>query len=146
MWVLKRLAELGVSLEDILLTYESRVRVHLEMNVPLWHFSIPRKISDNIERVQRAAAFIILGKLASRDYICNLALLGLEPLSERREGICREFARKTMKHPEHNKMFTMVDGRQTRTKRKVVVPVYPAKTARYDRSAVPNLARIINNL
>ena len=77
MWVLKRLSELGVPLRDILMTYESRVRVHLEMNAPLWHFSIPKKLSENIERVQKSAVFIILGKLASRDYICNLALLGL---------------------------------------------------------------------
>ena len=146
MWILKRLSELGVSLQDILMTYESRIRVHLEMNVPLWHFSITKRLSDSIERVQRAAAFIILGKLASRDYICNLAMLGLEPLGERRNSLCREFAIKAMKHPVHSKMFTMVEGRQTRAKRKVVVPVFPAKTARYDRSSIPNLARIINAL
>ena len=112
----------------------------------MWHFSITKRLSDSIERVQRAAAFIILGKLASRDYICNLAMLGLEPLGERRDSLCREFAIKAMKHPVHSKMFTMVEGRQTRAKRKVVVPVFPAKTARYDRSSVPNLARIINAL
>ena len=46
MWILKRLSELGVSVEDKLLTYQSRIRVYLEQNVALWHygtFLLPRK-------------------------------------------------------------------------------------------------------
>lgn len=39
-WILKHLAQMGVSSDDLLLTYTSRIRVHLEQNVALWHFSI----------------------------------------------------------------------------------------------------------
>ena len=144
MWILRRLSELGVSIEDLVMTYTSRVRGHLELNVPLWHFSITKKLSKSIERVQKSAAFVILGKLASLDYFCNLALLELEPLSDRREKLCRKFASKTIKHPFHSQMFSMVEGSTTRTKRSVIVP--KAKTARYDKSTIPNLARIINSL
>ena len=35
MWIIKRLSELGVSVEDKLTTYESRIRIHLEQNVAL---------------------------------------------------------------------------------------------------------------
>ena len=127
MWIVRRLSELGISTED-------------------WHFSITKKLSKCIKRVQKAAAtvFVILGKLATLDYFCNLALLELEPLSDRRDKLCTKFARKTIKHPFHSKMFTMVEGRTTRTKRRVIVP--EAKTARYDKSTIPNLARIINSL
>ena len=120
------------------------VRCRERVNVPLWHFSITKKLSKSIERVQKAAVFVILGKLATLDYFCNLALLELEPLSDRRDKLCRKFARKTIKHPFHSKMFSMVEGRTTRTKRRVIVP--EAKTARYDKSTIPNLARIINSL
>ena len=33
MWIIKRLSELGVSVEDKLMTYQSRIRVYLEQNV-----------------------------------------------------------------------------------------------------------------
>ena len=126
MWIVRRLSELGISTED-------------------WHFSITKKLSKCIKRVQKAAAvFVILGKLATLDYFCNLALLELEPLSDRREKLCRKFASKTIKHPFHSQMFSMVEGSTTRTKRSVIVP--KAKTARYDKSTIPNLARIINSL
>ena len=148
MWILKRLSELGVSIEDKLLTYQSRIRIHLEQHTPLWHFSISKKLSKAIEKVQRTCVILILGQLATADYLCNLALLDLEPLSDRRDTLCKRFARKTVKHPVHSTMFTFVSDKTTRStaksSRKVVVPA--ARTARYDRSAVPNLARIINSL
>lgn len=50
MWILRRLAEKGVSPEDILLTYNSRVRIQLEMNIPLWHFTISQTLSKIIEK------------------------------------------------------------------------------------------------
>ena len=60
MWILKRLVEMGVNMQDLLMTYLSRIRVHLELNVPLWHFSISQKLSKNIEKVQKACVYIIL--------------------------------------------------------------------------------------
>ena len=96
MWILKRLAEMGVSIDDLRIAYLSRVRVHLEQHIPLWGFSISKTLSNKIERVQRACLFIILGRHATSDYFCNLAMLNLEPLANRREILCKKFARKTL--------------------------------------------------
>ena len=71
-------------------------------------------------------------------------MLDLEPLFGRRVKLCRKFAKKTFKLPEHQKIFVLNEGRKTRSGRKVIVPV--ARTARYYNSAVPSLARIINDL
>ena len=144
MWVIRRLAEMGVNSEDLSMTYETRIRKHLEINVPLFHFSISKKLSDTIEKVQKACMYIILGKHASMDSICNQAILNLESLCDRRDKLCTNFAKKTIKHPDHRKMFTWIEGRTTRDGRKVVVPY--ARTSRYARSSVPSLAQIINNL
>ena len=144
MWILKRLAEIGVSIQDILTTYLSRVRVHLEQNVPLWHFSISKQLRSKLENTQKACLYIILGRMATPDYYCNLAMLNLEPLENRRDILCKKFARKTFKHPVHRQMFTIRQGEKTRSGCKVVVP--KAKTARYERSTIPSLARIINSL
>ena len=144
MWILRRLAEKGVSPEDLLLTYKSRVRIQLEMNIPLWHFTISQALSKTIDRVQKACLFIILGKYATDDYNTNLSLLDLEKLENRREAICQKFAKKIIKNPVHRNMFEWRKGLNTRAGNKVIVPA--AKTVRYDRSSIPSLAGIINSL
>ena len=143
MWILKRLAEMRVSIDDLLLTYECRIKKHLEINVPLYHFSINKNLSSVIEKVQKACVFIILGKHASLDYFCNLAMLNLEPLSDRRDKLSKNFAKKLTKHPVHRNIFTWNEGIKTRDGRKVVVPY--ARTSRYGRSSIPSLDQIINS-
>ena len=144
LWILKRLLVQGVSIDDLLLTYTSRVRQKLEQNVPLWHFAISKELSQKLENVQKACLFVILGNLATTDYHCNLLMLNLEPLYDRREKLCKTFARKSFKHPVHRNMFELTKGQDTRSNQKVPVPM--AKTARYGKSAIPNLAKLINFL
>ena len=142
MWILNRLAEVGVSIDDLRIAYLRRVRVHLELNVPLFHFSISKALSQKIERVQKACLYIILGRHATSDYFCNLAMLNLEPLANRREVLSNKFARKTVKHPAHSQMFTFANRHNARSGRKVIEPT--AKTARYRKSSIPSLAKLIN--
>ena len=143
MWILKRLAEVGVRKDDLLLAFISRLRTHLEQNVALWTFAISQKLSKLIEKVQKTCVFIILGKYATPDYERNLAILGLERLDKRRMELSNRFAKKTFKHSEHKKMFTLNEKRGTRSNQKVIVPF--AKTRRYDTSSIPSLSRIINS-
>ena len=89
MWILKRLVEMGVSRDDLLLTFQSRIRTHVEQNVPLWHFAISKKLATLIEKVQKICVFIILGKHATPNYSRNLSILDLEPLDERRLKLCK---------------------------------------------------------
>ena len=144
MWILKRLSEVGVTTKDLLMTYESRLRSQLEMNVPLWSSSISKKLSIQIEKVQKSCLYIILGKKATQHYNLNLQLLKLDRLDERRDKLCENYARKIIKHPQHRETFTWVKKTSTRTGPKVVVPY--ARTERYRRSAIPNLACLINKI
>ena len=116
LWVLKRLVELGAKFEDVIMTYCQRVRVHVEINIPLWTFSISKKLSDNIEKLQKSAVYIMLPllvPLARTNYINIIEEMGLEPLKERRLLLSDEFATKMFKHKEHRKMFTLCEGRVT---------------------------------
>ena len=135
---------MGVSSTDLLLTYTSRIRIHLELNVPLWHFTISKNLSKIIERVQKSCTFIILGRRATPDYSFNLSVLELDRLDERREQLSLKFAKKTIKYPEHRTMFEWKRRDNIRSAPKVIIP--NAKTKRYNSSAIQNLARIINNL
>ena len=142
MWMLRRLSQLGISIERLLLTYESRIRVFLEQNVPLWMFSLSQKLCRKIEKVQKIALYIILGNHAHKDYFCNLAMLNIETLEERRHTIAKNFSVEILKHPQHRKIFKVSDNKRTRSGKLIIEP--PTRTARYSRSAVPSLARLIN--
>lgn len=144
MWILKRLAEMGVRKEDLVMTFQSRIRTHVEQNTPLYNFAISQKLSLLIEKVQKSCVYIMLGKHATSNYAQNLSMLNLEPLDERRMKLCNNFAKKTIKHTVHSKMFTLSKRTETRSKPKVIIP--SAKTRRYDSSSIPSLARIINKL
>ena len=127
------------------MTYCQRVRVYVEFNVPLWSFSISKSLSNKIEKLQKAAVFLmlpLLGSFPNSDYSI-IEMMGLELLKQRRVTLCHTFARKMYQHPEHKKSFTSYEGRSTRAGRKVIVP--QARTKRYSNSSIPSLARIINS-
>ena len=66
-------------------------------------FSLSEIFKQKIERLQKISVYIILGKEASHDYICNLAILNIMPLEQRRQQISENFAKKLLKHPETQK-------------------------------------------
>ena len=144
MWILRRLVEIGVKREDLIMSYTERIRVMVEAHVPLWSFSISKSLIKQIEKVQKVACFIILGKDSSPSYTTNLVTLDLEPLEVRRDSLCTNLAKKLVKHPAHRKMFTFKEGRDTRAGRKVIIP--HTTTRRYETSSVPSLAKIINSI
>ena len=112
------------------------------MNSLLWMFSITEKTRKKIEKLQKTSIYIILGKYAKNDYFYNLALLDIETLEERRQRRAIKFSVSILKHPQHRKMFVYTDSDKTRAGKKVVIP--SCKTARYEKSTIPALAKIIN--
>ena len=135
------MAEFGVFIGELYVMYKLRIRTHIEQNAPLWMFSLTQELKRKIERVQKISLYIILGKEAHEDYLCNLAILNALPLEERRQKIAIKFASNVLKHPEHRKIFSFT-GDKTRSKKTVVIPF--TRTARYEKSTVPALALLIN--
>ena len=111
------------------------------MNVPLFMFSISSDLSKNIEKVQRTAVLIMLRQKASNNCLLNLKTLNLQTLEARRDILSKRFAKKTLKHPAHRKIFTLKTRDDTHSSAPIIIP--KATTARYRNSAVPSLARII---
>ena len=142
MWTLRRLAELGVSKEYMLLVYESKIRVCVEQNSPLWMFSLTQELSKEIERLQKTSFFIILGKNANYSYSHNLALLNSISLEERRQKLALKCAKNILRHPEHRKMFNFTKGNM-RSGKQVIIPT--TKTTRYQNSTIPSLGKLINS-
>ena len=82
-----------------------------------------------------------MGKHANRNYSENLSVLKSMTLEERREKIAVNFAKKILKNSEHRKMFNISEG-NTRSRKRVIIP--NTRTARYERSTIPSLGKIIN--
>ena len=103
--------------------YYSRIRCKLEQSAAVWSSSLTKKNSDDLERVQKSAIRIILGK-PYESYSQTLKELVIMRLSERREIICLKFAKNSLRldnfkrlFPEHVKLHDM----KTRKKKKCEV-------------------------
>ncbi|KAI8487332.1 hypothetical protein Bbelb_351300, partial [Branchiostoma belcheri] len=67
------------------------IRPTLEYAAPCWSSALTQKQSDALERVQKRACRIILGR-RNNSYTETLALLDLQRLADRREHLCSDFA------------------------------------------------------
>jgi hypothetical protein len=108
MWTIRRMKALNLEPLLILDVYIKEVRSVLELAVPAWHSGLTVRQSADIERVQRVAVYIILSDFTSGkseyNYDMSLVVLDIEPLSIRREKLCLNFAKKTVKS-RHSDMF-----------------------------------------
>ena len=101
-WTLRRLKRLGTKTADLLDVYFKQVRSILELAVPLWHSSLTSFDRNRIERVQKSALGIILGR-KYKSYNRALTYLKLDSLFNRREKLCRKFALKCEKNTKFKK-------------------------------------------
>ena len=107
MWILRRLKVLDVPVDFLVDVYKKEVRSLVEIAVPAWHSGLTIKQVEDIERVQKVAMSVILGQRMPS--VEARALLGLESLQDRREIICKRFAKKTLQS-RHSDMFQMNTG------------------------------------
>ena len=96
LWMLRNLKKLGASIPDLLDVYIKQCRSVLELAVPAWSPGLTVGDSNKIERVQKSAFAIILGKQYS-SYRKALEQLQMETLVDRRVTLCQKFARKAYK-------------------------------------------------
>ena len=145
MWCLKRLKNLGANRNDLLEVYTKQVRCQLEFAVPVWHPSLTGEDRLKIERIQKSACCIILGQ-EYKSYRKALKILHLESLFERRNKLCRTFAKKALKHPKFNKWFKPKQKKSnTRNIPSRFCEVY-ARTDRFKQSPISHLTNLLNNL
>ena len=105
---------------------------------------VESKCTGDLERVQKAAVKVILGK----DYLNYEEALGelkLENLDERREAMAIKFVKKSLENSNFSKLFPLREvkhGMRVRKSEKYVVKT--SKTNRHKDSAVPYLQKLLN--
>ena len=60
-WILRRLKNLGATIEQLTDVYTKQIRSVLELAIPVWHSSLTQSNKISIERVQKSALQVILG-------------------------------------------------------------------------------------
>ena len=144
-WVIRRMRTLGVDKWTLVEYWKTEGRVHLEMACPVWHSSLTLAQARSLERCQRVAMAAIVGHWAL-SLTDQLQELGLERLDSRRIQICKRFAYTTSTKSRHKDIFPLAvtsHPRPGKASRQYVEPL--ARTAMYQKSAVPYLVRLLNS-
>ena len=146
-WILRRMKKLDVEPLDILEVYMKEIRSILELAVPAWHSGLTVKQAADIERVQRVAVAIILSDYKTgkceMSYSMALVTLDLEPLDMRRDKLCMNFAKKTLKS-RHADMFQL-NPNQHDTRNKPRFANSSSNTKRFYNSPLNYLTRVLND-
>ena len=142
MVLLRKLSEFGAPMNDLKTIYISYIRSVLEQNAVVWHFSLTKENSEDLERVQKSACKIIF-KHKYENYHKSLVKLDIEDLNQRRINLCKVFAKKSQKNSSIH--FEPTDKEHTMDTRKPSkFKVTFCKTERYKKSAIPSMQDLLN--
>ena len=147
MELLRKVAEFSTSIDDKKNIYVLYIRSILEQSSVVWHSSLTKENSDDLERVQKAAVRIILGT-KFENYEDALIKVNLESLEVRREELCQKFAKKCVKSENERakSMFPIKDKfHNMNTRKEEFFVVNHANTERLKNSSIPYMQRLLNN-
>ena len=125
-YLLVQLKRAKVPIQDILQFYSVCVRPILEYASTVFHYSIPKYLSDEIERVQKRALRIVYPNLHYEDALVEA---GMESLYARRQKACDKLFKQILEDPNHklNNLIPRTDAStnyQLRNDKKIHVPKF----------------------
>jgi len=141
LWLIRRLKTFGANQNELIDVYCKQVRSVLELSAVVWHPGLTQNNTSDIERVQKSALAIILGKYYL-SYENALDIVKLDKLTKRREKLCLNFARKTAKSHSHwyDENKKTINTRRAPKQYKEVI----TRTTRFQKSAIPYFTHIFN--
>ena len=98
-WNARKVVSFGTSIDEKKIIYILYILSIFEQSCVVWNSSLTAENSDNLERIQKSAVKIILGK-QYKTYEEALEKIDLQPLNERREEPGRNFAKKCPKYAQ----------------------------------------------
>ncbi|KAI8516896.1 hypothetical protein Bbelb_054770 [Branchiostoma belcheri] len=144
--VISRLRRSGVPVADLNTIYCGYIRPLLEYAAPCWASALTHKQSAALERVQRRACRMMMGRQFTT-YTEALQHLGLQRLSARRQKLCTDFALKVERSPRFSAWLPPTRGQlHGRHLRNSTRYQQPTGTKRYINSAIPAMTKLLNGL
>ena len=104
--LLFKAAKFTNSKEDLKAIYLTYIRSIIEQSSVVWHSSLTKRNINDLERVQKAAAKVIMGKNYTT-YKNALQFLRIDNLDKRREKLCLSFAKNCLKNEKVKDMFPL---------------------------------------
>ena len=146
MYMLRNLKRFGFTSDELAVIYKGYVRPLLEYGDVVWGSSLTCDQGTTLEKVQRRACKIMLGKKYS-SYTDAVEKCGLDTLSERRKNHSKKFAKSL---PDCNRTSTLmpptrqsVHGRELRNSNSI--SLLPCRTERFRKSPIPYFTDLLNN-
>ena len=144
MQFLHRAKKFTNNVEDLKKIYMLQIRSKLEQSAAVWHSSLNKKDSKDLERVQKSALKVILGD-RYRGYEDALKIMKIDSLEERRQKICLKFAQQCLRNEKMRDMFQRNKSDHTMQKRNTEkFTVKKGVTERFRKSAIPSMQRLLN--
>ena len=134
LWILRRMMKLNLSDSELFDVYQKEVRSILEFVAPVWHSSLTRRQTSEIESIQKFAFKIILGKTYT-SYESACAKFATQTLEQRRLSLCLRFALKNIN--SNNSMFIKPNENLNLRRKKNLVKEYKCNKAKFQRSSLP---------
>ena len=126
----------------------------LELAVPVWGPALTIHEVKQIERIQKCALTIILGDQYN-NYNQAREQLGIDRLSDRRKTLCENFVKQAAKSKKFQNWFNQIENVEnkcsitTRRNKNKTVPLFkpiPTRTSRYEKSPLPYLTNMLNEI
>jgi hypothetical protein len=127
---LKQLKRSGLSIEDLNLFYQTVIRPVLEYACPVWHTSLTKAQSNEIESIQKRALYIIHGRY-DYDELCKH--FDYMTLRVRREVVAKQFFQSILNDTNCLHKLLPEPRDQTAIDRLRNAPLLVANTARTKR-------------
>ena len=145
LYMLRRLKSLGMPERELGSIFTTFILPKLTYASPAWSSSLSLTQRRQLERVQKRAVKIILGR-SYTTYEEALSTLQLSSLSDHHSHLMRQFGTKLLTHPRHRDLLPDTNPPPTRAVRhhNVLVPIR-ATTDRYKHSPIPTIVGLINN-
>ena len=144
MQILNKSAKFTSNIHDLKKIYMTYIRSILEQSAVVWHSRLTKKNTNDLERVQKVAVRIILGK-NYKSYKDGLSHLRLEKLEKRRQNLCLTFAKNCLKNSKVKNLFPRKTNLHIMNKRKkTIFKKKKFKGTRYQKSAIPYMTKLLN--
>ena len=145
MQLLNRAAKFTSNINDLKRVYLTYILNLLDQSAVIWHSSLSKKNERDLERIQKVAVKMILGK-SYLNYNDGLQKLRLKKLNLRRQNICLNFAKKCLKNNKVKHFFKESYKIHKMNKRsKNIFKVKMSRTKRFQQSAIPYMTKLLNN-
>ena len=145
MVLLRNVASFTKNRDDLSTIYKLFIRSTLETNSCVWHSQLTQENTQDLERIQKSAFKVILGK-DYESYESAQNILKLDSLEDRRKNLSLKFASKCIENNKTKNMFPLKTKRLTNiTRHTEKFTTTRARTKRLQVSAIPYMEKLLNH-